>query len=46
MERLSNGAYTVRLRGGQIYSNPADLGIPTVGGDLVIVVEQMSGSGN
>ncbi len=44
--QLSNGAYTVTLRGGHTYSNPADPRIPTVGGDPVIVVEPMTGSGS
>jgi len=39
--QLSHGAYTVTLRGGTTYSNPADPRIPTVGGDPVVVVEQM-----
>ena len=38
--QLSNGVYTVTLRGGTTYSNPADPRIPTVGGDPVVVVEQ------
>jgi len=41
MIQLSNGAYTVTLRGGTTYSNPADPRIPTVGGDPIVVVEQM-----
>jgi len=39
--QLRGGRYTVRLRGGTTYSNPADPRIPTVGGDPVVVVEQM-----
>ncbi len=41
--QLVNGTYTVTLRGGTTYSNPADPRIPTVGGDPVIVVENMGG---
>ncbi len=41
--QLAHGRYTVRLRGGATYSNPADPRIPTVGGDPVIVVEQVGG---
>jgi len=36
---FKNGAYTVQLRGGRTYSNPADPRIPTVGGDPVIIIE-------
>jgi len=37
---LRHGVYTVQLRGGRTYSNPADPRIPTVGGDPVIIVEK------
>jgi len=40
---LTHGVYTVQLRGGRTYSNPADPRIPTVGGDPVIIVEKTGG---
>ncbi len=42
---LRHGVYTVQLRGGRTYSNPADPRIPTVGGDPVIIVEPTGGHG-
>ncbi len=42
---LTHGVYTVQLRGGRTYSNPADPRIPTVGGDPVVIVEKTGAQG-